>query len=79
MESQNLIETFTEEQQMQVFNLMALGDIEDINLAAQLLFEASFDVNKAAQRVLDMQNKVNNPFPTKPSRQKEQTPDQITK
>ena len=45
MESQNLIETFTEEQQMQVFNLMALGDIEDINLAAQLLFEASFDVN----------------------------------
>lgn len=45
MESQNLIETFTEDQQMQVFNLMALGNIEDINLAAQLLFEASFDVN----------------------------------
>jgi hypothetical protein len=45
MESQSLIESFTEDQQMQVYSLMSLGDIEDINLAAQLLLECDFDVN----------------------------------
>jgi hypothetical protein len=45
MESQSLIESFTEDQQMQVYSLMSLGDIEDINLAAQLLLESDFDVN----------------------------------
>lgn len=45
MESQSLIESFTEDQQMQVYSLMSIGDIDDINLAAQLLLESDFDVN----------------------------------
>lgn len=46
METESAImETLTEEQQMQVYNLMAMGNIEDMSFAAHLLIEANFDVN----------------------------------
>jgi len=45
MESSNIMETLTEDQQMQVFNLMSLANIDDMNLAAQVYVDSDFDLN----------------------------------
>lgn len=41
----NLLETLTEDQQLQVYELMAVSNIEDGNKAARLYIEASYDLN----------------------------------
>lgn len=40
-----LMENMTEEQQMQVFTLMNMANIEDINFAAQMLAQFNFDLD----------------------------------
>ena len=45
MESNQLIQSLSESQQMDVYNLMTLANIDDIDFAAQMLVEADFDVN----------------------------------
>jgi len=44
----NPLESMTEDQQMMVFNLMSMANIEDPGFAAMILKESNFDVNKAA-------------------------------
>ena len=41
----NLLDTLTEAQQLQVYELMAIGDIEDGNVAAQIYIECNHDLN----------------------------------
>ena len=41
----NLFETLTEEQQLQVYELMAIANIEDGNVAAKVLIDANYDIN----------------------------------
>jgi len=54
MESENnLFETLTEEQQLQVYELMAIANIEDGNIAAKILIDANYDINRAVQRWFD--------------------------
>ena len=40
-----IMESLSEDQQMQVYNLMSLGNIEDMDFAAQLLIDSNFDLN----------------------------------
>jgi len=58
MDHGGIMESLSEEQQLQVFNLMSIGNIEDMDFAAQLLVDAGFDLNKAAQKLIDVQSGV---------------------
>jgi len=44
MDNSSLMSNLSEEQQMQVFNLMSMANIEDMNFAAQMLVQFEFDV-----------------------------------
>merc|ERR1712159_958319 len=59
----NPLESMTEDQQMMVFNLTSIANIEDVGFAAQMLIEANYDVNRAAQKLIDIQNGITSPEP----------------
>ena len=40
-----LLDTLTEPQQLKVYELMAITDIQDGNIAAQLFIESNCDIN----------------------------------
>ena len=44
-ENGNLLETLSEPQQLQVYELMGIADIPDGNVAAKVLIESNFDLN----------------------------------
>ena len=46
MQSSNgLLDTLTEPQQLQVYELMAITDIQDGNIAARLFIDSNYDIN----------------------------------
>ena len=45
MESNNLLDTLTEQQQTHVYELMGIADIDDANIAAKLYIDSGYDLN----------------------------------
>jgi len=46
----SILETLTEEQQGQVFHLMELANIDNLDFAAQMLVQFNFDVEVSTKR-----------------------------
>jgi len=52
-----------EEQQSQVFHLMELANIDNMDFAAQMLIQFNFDVEKAAQQLMGIQSSLGQDAP----------------
>jgi len=59
----NAMENLNEEQQSQVFHLMELANIDNMDFAAQMLIQFNFDVEKAAQQLMGIQSSLGQDAP----------------